>query len=222
MSILGAKNYHIKKSSHIKMLGTHIQQDLKLDKEINSLTSNLHNRIYNLKVIKEYTDFNTRKTFFNAYVIGKLNYMLPLYSRAPQYLTDKLHKIIMSAARAAIGSYCFKKSISYILNKCKWLEVNKLIIYSSICLIYKVLSMKEPKTIIKLFKKKFSNRNSTKWCTYYVPKNENMRKKIHLFKGLRYFYKLPRDIQNAKTCSFKKKLNLYLQSTSMEQFDSYD
>ena len=45
----------------------------------------------------------------NAFVMGKLTYMLPLYMNAPSYLIDKLHKVVMTAARVAIGSYCPKK-----------------------------------------------------------------------------------------------------------------
>ena len=38
-----AKDYTIKKSSTIKILGTYIQQDLKFDKEISTLSSKLLN-----------------------------------------------------------------------------------------------------------------------------------------------------------------------------------
>ena len=49
----------------------------------------------------------------NAYVVGKVNYMMPLYNIANLHLKNKLHKIIMSAARTAIGNYCFMKSTIY-------------------------------------------------------------------------------------------------------------
>ena len=93
----------------IKILGTWIQKDLNLDTEINNLSSSLHNRINNVQKIKQFTDFKSRLNFLNAYVIGKLIYMLPIYNSAPEYLKNKLHKIIMTAARTAIGDYCYKK-----------------------------------------------------------------------------------------------------------------
>ena len=76
--------------------------------------------------INEYTDFDTRLSFLNSFVIGKMRYMLPLYTNAGTENITKLHRVLMSAARAAIGSYCCCSSISQILNKCR-LKINILI-----------------------------------------------------------------------------------------------
>ena len=104
-----AGNEIVKAKFKIKILGFWIQKDLKMDSEINKLSSTLHNRINNIKKITKYTDFKSRLHFINAYVIGKLNYMLPMYSNLNKYLFNRLHKIQMTAARAVIGNYCFKK-----------------------------------------------------------------------------------------------------------------
>ena len=42
-------------------------------------------------------------------------------------LNEKLHKVIMSSARAAIGNYCRYKSINYLLKKCNLLDIKDLI-----------------------------------------------------------------------------------------------
>ena len=94
----------------------------------------------------------TRLKLINGFVIGKLNYMLPLYSVINTDNNNKLHKIIMTAARAVIGNYCFKKSISYILNKCKWLNINNMITRSAVMIIHKIIINKSPETIYRLFK----------------------------------------------------------------------
>ena len=108
----------VKAKSKIKILGTWIQNDLKLDSEINNLSSSLYNRINNISKLKKYTNFSTRLQFINSYVIGKLNYMLPIYNAASSNNITKIHNILMKAARTAIGNYCFKKSITYILKQC--------------------------------------------------------------------------------------------------------
>ena len=99
----------IKNSNCIKILGTIIQNDLKMDKTINKICSELHHKIHNIRKITPYTNFTTRSRFLNAFVIGKLNYMTPIYSLSTQENLQKIHKIIMTAARAAIGNYCYKK-----------------------------------------------------------------------------------------------------------------
>ena len=80
-----------------------------MEGKIDKLASSLYNRINNVNKMKEFTDFKTRLIFMNSFVMGKLIYMLPLYNNVPQYLANKLHKILMTAARCAIGDYCFKK-----------------------------------------------------------------------------------------------------------------
>ena len=72
--------------------------------------SNIYNIIHNLRQINKFTNFNTRQKFINGLVIGKLNYMLPLYANASKLNIQKLHKIVMTAARCVIGNYCFKQT----------------------------------------------------------------------------------------------------------------
>ena len=64
--------------------------------------ANLHNKIHNIKQIKAYTDFHTRLNFLNSFIIGKINYMLPLYLHTTKTQKDRLNKGIMTAARLAI------------------------------------------------------------------------------------------------------------------------
>ena len=102
---------------NIKILGTIIESNLKLDKEISKLASSLHNRINLIRKLTKYTTFKTRLQFLNAFVIGKINYMLPIYSLCTELNKNKLHKLLTTSARCAIGSYCFRKSLYYIFNK---------------------------------------------------------------------------------------------------------
>ena len=47
---------------------------------------------------------------------------MPLYMNCSAYNIRIMHRIIMKAVRTAIGNYCFKKSILYILKKCQFLD----------------------------------------------------------------------------------------------------
>ena len=97
--------------------------------------------------------------------------MIPLYNKLPQCLKLKLHKILMTAARAAIGSYCFRKSTYYILNKCKWLHINNLIKYRCLSFLHNILTNKSPKSIIDIYRKNRFERHKNDIATNYVPKN---------------------------------------------------
>ena len=117
----------------------------------------------------------------NAYVIGKLNHLLPLQLNAPKYLINKLHKVIMTVARTAIGNFCFKKSTIYILDKLKWLNIDNMIIFSSLCYTHKIIKNKSTSNI---FKTKKSNRAITKWYTIHKPKTLLMK----IFSYSRHWY----------------------------------
>ena len=57
---------------------------------------------------------------------------MPMYTQLNKYKISKIHKVIMTSACAAIGSFCFKKSIKYILEKCNILNAYDMISFSSI------------------------------------------------------------------------------------------
>ena len=71
--------------------------------------------------------------------MGKLYYMVPIYSLANNNNLQKLHKVIMTAARAAIGNFCFRKSIQYILTKGKWFDIHDWILSSTLNTLHRTL-----------------------------------------------------------------------------------
>ena len=85
-----------------------------MDSEINKLSSTLHNRINNIKMITKYTDLKSRLHFINAYVIGKLNYLLPTYCNSNKYFFNRLHKIQITAAKAVMKDLVMYRCLSYI------------------------------------------------------------------------------------------------------------
>ena len=109
------------------------------DTEIGRLTANLHNRIFNLSKLKEYTTFRTRLQFMNAFVVGKLRYMLPIYMNATTDNINKLHKVLMRCARVTIGNYCCRMNTAAILGKCKWLGIKKFIVHSGLIAVNKII-----------------------------------------------------------------------------------
>ena len=76
---------------------------------------------------------------------------MPIYLGINNILINKLHKVIMSAARAAIGNYCFQKSIKYILEKCNILEIKDLILFSSLSFLHKIDINRKPESILDKF-----------------------------------------------------------------------
>ena len=209
-----AENDKIKPKKVIKILGTYIKNDLKMDSEIGKLTGQLHNRISTIRTLTKFTDFKTRLKFLNANVIGKLNYALPLYMHASQHLIAKLHKVITTAARAAIGSYCYKKSVSYMLTKCHWLDINAMMQNASLNFLHKVLKFKEPKAIYTLFKNVENRRSVVAITLNYRPK-KHILKIFFLYKGLNLYNEMPQGIKNLDQIKFKKQTKIYIKNANI-------
>ena len=144
-------------------------------------------------------------------------YMLPLYNNLPLYLRNKLHKILMKSARSAIGNYCYKKSTSYILNKCKWLNINNMIKYSSINLLHNILNKNEPKIIINMLK--INRRSVVDINTKYIPQSREL-KSFFIYKSLKLYNAIPKELKHLETNKFKKALKKYIENVQVS--DTYD
>ena len=123
----------------------------------------------------------------------------------------------MTAARCAIGNYCYKKSINYILDKCKWLDINKTILNASLKLLHKIIINKKPNSIYNMFK--FNRRQNVDIVTLYIPKTVNYES-FYVYKGLKNFNKLPKNLKNLPPEKFKSKIKQHLKANVI--MDSMD
>ena len=189
-----------------------------MDTEINKLVSNLHNRVYNLKVLTEFTDTNTRLTFTNSFILGKLNYMLPTYSNLTTFNINKLHKLLMTAARTVVGNYCYKKSCKYILDKCKWLCVNDMIKYRGLTFIHKILTHKLPISLFTMFKVSKYSRAGSKISLQNIPENI---KYINFFinKYIKQYNLLDGKLKSKSIKQFKKEIKLEIPNQNSDTMD---
>ena len=214
-----ANGYTIKSSAKIKILGVYLSSDLKIDTQIGKLCSELHNRIFQLKQLTKFTSFDTRNTFIKSFVIGKLIYAMPLYMNCSVHNIEKLHKVLMSAARAAIGSYCFRKSKIYILNKCKLLNIKNLILFSTLSFFYKLNLRGQPQAIIKLYQKPNDRDKVRKYRPNYMPKTKFLENGC-LYRGAKIFDSIPNEYKLFNADKFRKTLKGYL--TERDIWDTHD
>ena len=85
-------------------------------------------------------------------MLSKLYYMLPLMSSANATQIQKVHKLIMFAARTVLGSYCFKTSCKKILDSINWMSANQVIKWSIVKSIQKIIFTKSPANIYNYYK----------------------------------------------------------------------
>ena len=143
-----AGNDLIKNKTFIKILGFTIRNNLDLTTQIGNVCSNLHYWLHNIKQLTNITNMKTRLVFIKSLVLGKLLYAIPLYTQVTLKQLNMIHKVIMTSARVSIGSYCFKKSTKYILEKCNILNVKQMIIFSTLIFINKLIQYRVPQSIL--------------------------------------------------------------------------
>ena len=144
--------------------------------------------------------------------------MVPLYMNATLLLRNKLHKLLMTAARTAIGNYCPSKSITYILQKCNWECIDDRISHASITSIHKIICTNNVPSLRDKYRISGNKRACTKLALKYTPKTEKF-KKFFINKALTLYNDVPNEVKALKCKNFKIKLKEHIRE---QTHDSYD
>ena len=109
-----------------------------------SIQAQLRSRVNALKKICEHADLKTRKMVAAGIINSKLQYLLPLFGAAPDYLMRTLQVQQMAAARAVVGPRAFRWSNRQILDFLGWLNVRQLYVVSVLALTHKIVTTGRP------------------------------------------------------------------------------
>merc|ERR1712240_205865 len=206
-----AGNDLIKNKTCIKILGFTIRNNLDLTTQIGNVCSNLHYRLHNIRQLTNITSMKTRLVFIKSLVLGKLLYAIPLYRQVTLKQLNMIHKVIMTSARVSIGSYCFKKSTKYILDKCNILNVKQMIIFSTLIFINKLIQYKLPQSILELYN---VTNNYTKYKPKYKPKSKKFKNHV-INRGIEIFNNIPDNFKNLPLKRYKRKLREYVMTNNL-------
>jgi hypothetical protein len=80
---------------------------------------------------------------------SKLQYLLPLFGGAPEYLLKGLQVQQMAAARAVVGPQSFRWSNTRVLDTLGWLNVNQQYVASLLTLTHKIVTTGKPTNIYR-------------------------------------------------------------------------
>ena len=111
-----------------------------------SLQSQLRNRVNALKKICAHADLKTRKMVAGGLIQSKIQYLLPLFGAAPDYILRGLQVQQMVAARAVVGRQSFRWSNMKVLNTLGWLNIKQQYVASTLTLTNKIVSTGPPTT----------------------------------------------------------------------------
>ena len=99
----------------------------------------------------------------------------------------------MTAARAAIGNYCFKQSVSKILRQCNWGNIDQMIKVSCLKCVHSLIRIIIPESTCKLLK--FPRRPTAKITLIKCPEKEITRT-LHIFHRINCTANCQIDLKN--------------------------
>ena len=128
---------------------------------------------------------------------------MPTYTNLNKNMRDRLHKVLMRAARMTIDSYCYKKSIGYILGCCKWLDIDEMIKLHSLKFINSLVTTNKPGMLCS--KIKFNRRMCANLSFHSFPKTSKWKDTL-LYRVVSYYNQLPSDLKYLPSKLFKCKM----------------
>ena len=111
-----------------------------------SITSQLAGRLNALKKLKN-ADFKSKLSITTAIIQSKIQYLLPLYGGAPDYLMKSIQVQQLKAARFVCGYQSYFWSTQRLLDKCGWLSVKQQEVYATTLLAHKIVTSSLPRNI---------------------------------------------------------------------------
>ena len=133
-----------------KLLGGIIHQSGKWNEMIknnkSSIVKQLSGRLNGLKKLNQ-GDFQTKLAVATGIIQSKIQYLLPLYGGAPDYLIRAVQVQQLKAARFVCGYRSFYWSTQKLLQKCGWLSVKQQEFYSTCLLAHKISTTSLPRNL---------------------------------------------------------------------------
>ena len=182
-----------------KLLGVHIEYNLKWHKTLAELRSRLKSRLAGLMRLRYVVPYNYLKIVTQGIFNSIMVYCLPLFGGCDRVDLDSLQVIQNKAAQIVTRSPP-RSPRKPMYDQLDWLTVNQLVAYHTLLQIFKIRKSQEPEYLFAILGR--DNRNG-----HIVVTNTHLSlaKKSFTFRGSELWNQLPADIRtNHKLGNFKK------------------
>ena len=144
---LKAGDFQIEQSENQKLLGGIVSIDGKWNMLIRdhkySIVKQINSRLNAMKMLVN-GDSKTRLMVVSAVIQSKLQYLMPLWGGAPDYLLHALQVQQLKAARLVWGYESYYWSAEKLLSRCHWLSIKQQIFYSTSVLAHSIITTRTP------------------------------------------------------------------------------
>ena len=152
-------------SSQVKNVGVWVDQNLSMNKHINSIVSHCYKILRDISRIKKYLPRKELEQLVHAVVIFRLDYCNSLFVNLNKEQLFKLQKVQNSAARLILGVRR-RDSAKLALRELHWLNIEARVSFKILLLVFKVVrGMCHTKLTYKNFNAGDSNPQNKIWKT---------------------------------------------------------
>lgn len=197
-----------------------IDQNLEMDKHINSLVSHCYKILRDISCIKNYLRKEDIEQLLHAVITGRLDYCNSLFVNISRDSLFKMQKAQNAAGRLIFGRRC-RDSARLILGELHWLNVEATITFKILLLVFKVIRgmcnmtlrykgfngrpgdflLLETPTFKTKYGKRLFEYNGSRWWNA-LPVNVRMEEDIEVYKKMIKTL-LFADYDNLKRIAFK-------------------
>ena len=195
-------NHKIECSEYEKLLGIQIDKSLSFVKHIDYVCKNLTSKISLLCKIKQYLPLETRKLYYNAYILPVMDYCLTVWGSTSKYQLDRILRLQKRAARIILDMPPDTPSMT-LFEKLGWLTVHERIEFNKAVLLYKSTHDLTPSYISDLFEfhssQNYNVRSASNNNMLIKRHNSKIFEKSLQYEGPRLWNSLPQPIRNSQS-----------------------
>ena len=196
-----------------KLLGVHVDQHLSFKSHIDNVLKKCNSLLYLLLRIKTFLDINTRKLFFNAYILPHIDYCCSVWGNSSKEYIEKILKFQKRAARIILDKD-YDAPSAVLFTQLRWMTIYQRIEYKKALLVYKSINDHSPvylsnKLLPVSYPGKQLRSSSQNLLKVPKPKLELFRKSF-AYSGPSIWNTLPLFVRSATTINNFK--NLYIQT----------
>ena len=175
----------------------------------NSIVKQLSGRLNGLKKLKQ-ADFKSKLAVATGIIQSKIQFLLPLYGGAPDYLIKAIQVQQLKAARFVCGYSSYYWSTQKLLQTCGWLSVKQQEFYSTCLLAHKISMTSLPRNLHAAIVQPYTvntraaARGEIRYGNNYRGETDTTRSSFK-YRAQRYYNAIPRDIKNQPFSNIQSK-----------------
>ena len=190
-----------------RVLGVIVDEELKWQSHINHISKQLARNLFLLNRLRHYVDIPTRKLFFEAHCLSRINYASTIWGNASEVHLKRINSLHRRAAKLILPD--FSLTTSEKLAKLNILPLHKQLDYNKIILMFKVHINMAPPYLNEFIQKAPARYSSENYILPHV--RIDLYKSSFAFFGPSIWNSLPLSLKRCQLVSqFKSKVRKFL------------